>query len=325
MEYSKQDRLLELFFRGLRGEALSAQKLAEEYGVSKRSVSRDLSDLKAFCADHRELVGHTELEYDYQEKAYRLSMDEVLTNQELFVLVKMLMDTRALDREEAFALVEKLKRLTTRRDRPILDKLLDKELARYHEVKHDCDSLQDTLWKLADVISRRQEITIHYYRSDRTYNERRVQPLSLMFSEYYFYLIAYRDGDETRRPTYYRVDRIKQIIEHRTTFTLRPEEQFDEGLLRERSQFMFPGELRTIRFEYTGPSVQAVLDRLPASRILRQEKGKYLLEAEVYGDGIKMWLYSQGPWVRVVSPASYVEEVRRDLEGMLRQYSENET
>ena len=42
MEFSRQERLLELFFRGLRGEGLSVQALAQEYDVSTR-VSRAAS------------------------------------------------------------------------------------------------------------------------------------------------------------------------------------------------------------------------------------------------------------------------------------------
>ena len=56
MESTKHDRLLEIFFRCLRGEDLSAQKLAEEYSVSTKSISRDINDLKAFLADHRHSV-----------------------------------------------------------------------------------------------------------------------------------------------------------------------------------------------------------------------------------------------------------------------------
>ena len=53
----KQDRVLELFFRGLRGEDISTKNLAAEYEVSTKSISRDISTLKAFLAEHRELVG----------------------------------------------------------------------------------------------------------------------------------------------------------------------------------------------------------------------------------------------------------------------------
>lgn len=83
----KQERVLELFFRGLRGEDLSIRNLANEYGVSTKSISRDITDLKAFLADHRDLVGNTELEYLHQDKCYRLFMDEFLTNKELFSLI----------------------------------------------------------------------------------------------------------------------------------------------------------------------------------------------------------------------------------------------
>jgi predicted DNA-binding transcriptional regulator YafY len=84
---------------------------------------------------------------------------------------------------------------------------------------------------------------------------------------------------------------------------------------------MWPGKLQTIRFEFNGPSVQAVLDKLPTARIIERLGGrKYLIEAEVYGDGIKMWLLSQGAWVKVVAPASFVEEMKKEIKEMLNSY-----
>ena len=76
MENTKMDRVLEIFFRGLRGEDLSVQRLADEYEVSTKSITRSINDLKSFLADHRELVGHTELQYSHQDRCYRLYMDE---------------------------------------------------------------------------------------------------------------------------------------------------------------------------------------------------------------------------------------------------------
>ena len=57
MENNKQYRSLEIFYRGLRGEALSVQNLANEYGVSTKSITRSINELKDFLADHRDLVG----------------------------------------------------------------------------------------------------------------------------------------------------------------------------------------------------------------------------------------------------------------------------
>ena len=84
---------------------------------------------------------------------------------------------------------------------------------------------------------------------------------------------------------------------------------------------MWPGKLRTIRFEFTGPSVQAVLDKLPTAKIIEHSFGKYLLEAEVYGDGIKMWLFSQGAWVKVVAPEEFVEELRKTVNEVYSLYN----
>ena len=108
MENTKQDRVLEIFFRGLRGEDLSVQKLASEYEVSTKSITRSINDLKAFLADHRQLVGGTELQYSHQDKCYRLYMDEFLSSKELFSVVEVLIGARAFSKEE---LTEKLEGL----------------------------------------------------------------------------------------------------------------------------------------------------------------------------------------------------------------------
>ena len=324
MDNTKQGRLLEIFFRSLRGEDLSVKKLAAEYGVSTKSVSRDIGDLKAFLADHRELVGNTELEYSSQEKCYRLYMDEFLTNKELFALVEVMIGARAFSKEELLTLTGKLKKFTTTKDRPKLDELIRKELYHYAEVKHDCESVQETLWKLVGCIADKREITIEYYRMDRACKTHRIRPASVMFTDYYFYLIAFLAGEDEERdkPLYFRADRIKRIVEHRGTRNEEETPEFDEGLLRKRSLFMWPGKLRTIRFEFSGPSVQAVLDKLPTAKIIERSGGKYTLEAEVYGDGIKMWLLSQGSWVKVTAPDEFAEEMKKEIAAMSALYEQ---
>ena len=322
MENTKQYRVLEIFFRALRGEDLSVQALADEYAVSTKSITRNLNDLKAFLADHRDLVGNTELQYSYSDKCYRLYMDEFLSNKELFSLVEVMIGARAFSKLELLTLIDKLKRFTTPEDRPKMNELIRKELYHYPEVKHDCESVQETLWKLVNCITEHKEISIEYYRMDRQWVTHRLRPATVMFTDYYFYLIAFRTAGDTTKPYYFRVDRIKDITVHRKKFFASEIPGFDEGMLRKRSLFMWPGKLRTIRFEFTGPSVQAVLDKLPTARIIdRKGSGKYLIEAEVYGDGIKMWLLSQGAWVRVVAPQEFVEEMVFELRSMLNNYT----
>ena len=321
MEHTTKDRVLEIFFRGMRGEDLRVRELANRYGVSTKSITRSINELKGFLADHRELVGNTELQYSHSDKCYRLYIEEFLTNKELFSVIEVLIGTRAFSKSELLALTEKLKRFTTPEDRPKLNELIRKELYHYSEVKHDCESVQNNLWKLVNCITARKEISIDYYRTDRTFVTHRLRPASMMFADYYFYLIAFKTEDESKTPLYFRIDRIKYITEHRQTFSTKDAPEFDEGLLRERSLFMWPGKLRTIRFVYTGPSVQAVLDKLPTARVLERGGGSYLLEAKVYGDGIKMWLLSQGSWIKVISPDEFVEEMRSEVQKLMEFYA----
>ena len=323
MEITKQDRVLEIFFRGLKGEDISVQALANDYGVSTKSISRNINDLKAFLADHRDLVGNTELQYSYQHKYYRLHMNKFLSSKELFALVEVIIGARAFSKDELLLLTSKLKRFTTPEDRQKLNELVRKELYHYPEIKHDCESVQDHLWQLVNCISDKCEISIDYYRMDRKCVTHRLRPVSVMFSDYYFYLIAFLTEGNIEKPYYFRVDRIRQITVHRKNFATDDAPIFDEGLLRQRSLFMWPGKLQTIRFEFTGPSVQAVLDKLPTAKIIERDGNKYLIEAEVYGKGIKMWLLSQGAWVKVKSPEELVDEIKMDIEKLYEYYSSN--
>jgi len=52
-----------------------------------------------------------------------------------------------------------------------------------------------------------------------------------------------------------------------------------------------------------------VLDKLPTAKIIERKRSEYLLEAEVYGDGVKMFLLSQGAWVKMIALDEFVKEM----------------
>ena len=60
---------------------------------------------------------------------------------------------------------------------------------------------------------------------------------------------------------------------------------------------MYGGKLERVKFRYSGPSIEAVLDRLPTARILSQDENGWTVEAEAFGKGIEMWLRSQGDFI----------------------------
>ena len=133
--------------------------------------------------------------------------------------------------------------------------------------------------------------------------------------------MAYDVETENHIAKYFRIDRIKSITEHREKIQFDKKYDFDEGELREKNQFMFPGEVMKITFEFTGPSVQAILDRLPTAKVIEKNGNKSIITAEVnYGRGIIMYLLSQGSWVRVLSPQILVEDLKEETKKITNIY-----
>ena len=62
---------------------------------------------------------------------------------------------------------------------------------------------------------------------------------------------------------------------------------------------LYSGELKTVKFKYSGV-LEAILDRLPTAQMISEKNGVYTISAETYGDGIYMWLRSQGNKVEIL-------------------------
>jgi len=144
---------------------------------------------------------------------------------------------------------------------------------------------------------------------DKAVVKRKLKPVAIMFSEYYFYLTAFIDDEDVRKdfdvindsfPTIYRIDRIKHLRVLDEKFHIPYSSRFEEGEFRKRIQFMYGGKLQKVKFQYSGTDIDAVLDRLPTAQILAEEEGIYTVSAEVFGKGIDMWLKSQGTMIKII-------------------------
>ena len=300
---------------------MAVKDLAAEYEVSEKSIQRDISEIKNFMAEYGYSVGREEVKFDRSSQKMYFEAEKFLTNGEMLAITKILIATRAFPQDKMKQLVAKLEEFASTKDKKRLQELVKKELYHYKQVATLCNDLIDNLYALAEVIDDKQEITITYYKMDKSRIDRRVRPLAIVFSEYYFYLIAVHEIDGEWKDRYYRVDRITDMIKHRTHFDMEYDKRFDEGKLKNEIQYMWPGKEQQIEFEFTGPSVQAILDRIPKSKVIKREKDKVTIQATVvYGTGIKMTLLSQGSWVKVLSPQSFVDEMKQEVEKMMEGY-----
>ena len=318
MGYSKNERILDLYERLCAGRTLTKAEEALRFGIDERSVQRDIDDIRAFLAERNIAKGENrQIIYDRQQKGFRLvgSPSPLMTNSEILAVSKILLESRAFTKEEMSVILNKLVAgCVPLENIKLVSALVSNELFHYVELTHPA-GIQDKLWEIGCNIQQHHLMRIRYQRQGAdaaSAVERIVEPVSILFSEYYFYLNAYT--------AIFRIDRIADYKMMEQTFSLPYASRFQEGEFRKRVQFMYPGRLQSIRLRYTGSSVEAILDRLPTAKIVSQDANGYLIEAEVYGNGIVMWLLSQGNLVEVLAPQTLREEMLRVLTAMLERY-----
>ena len=307
-------RVLQIYAKLVDGYVVNKAEEAERYGVNERSIQRDIDHIRNFLDEDSERTGIVNtVVYDRLAKGYRLEAiyQMRLQNSEVLALCKILLDSRAFTKSEMVEMLDKLITCCV----PQINQKRVKELIRneefhYVEPRHKTKFI-DTMWDLGQAISESRYIEIDYYRTkDKSVVRRKLRPVAIMFSEYYFYLTAFIDDEEIRKdfsvindsfPTIYRIDRIRALKILNERFNIPYTSRFEEGEFRKRIQFMYGGKLQRVKFKYTGPDVDAILDRLPTAQILDEEEGAYIITAEVFGSGINMWLRSQGSYVEVIS------------------------
>lgn len=303
---AKSMRLLTIYTRLLDGQILKKSDLAHEFGIAQRSVQRDIESLRVFLAE--EMLGR-EIIYDAKEKGHRLVSATVaaLSKSEILAVCKILLESRSMRQDEMMPILDKLLDCCVAdSDRKDVTRLIANERFHYIEPHHQKPIL-DGLWELGQAVEHHRVIEIEYQKLDGTLVKRTVEPLGILFSEFYFYLIgivrnepytSYFKEKNQLLPAIYRIDRLQSFTVTDETFTPAYLDRFQEGEFRKRIQFMFGGKLERKRFRYVGPSLEAVLDRLPTARIIEQDDEGWLIEAEVYGNGIDMWLRSQGEYIK---------------------------
>lgn len=303
----KVQRVLEMYTRLIRGGTIKKAEEAEKYGVDEHTIRRDIADINRFFEDEFKKTGiMNQVVYDESIKVHRLEQiyDLKLTNSEILALCKILLDSRAFTKAEMTNMLDKLIACCVPEDnKELVKELVRNEEFHYVEPRHGTLFI-NKMWDIGQAIQHCQYIEIDYFRlKDKSVVKRKIRPVSIMFSEYYFYLAAFIDDEEVRKdfniindsyPTIYRIDRIKEMRVLDEKFHIPYKDRFEEGEFRKRIQFMYGGKLEKVKFKYKGLDIDAVLDRLPTAQVLDEENGVYTVSAEVFGKGMEMWLRSQG-------------------------------
>lgn len=306
-KYAKVNRILTIYSKLIQGEIINKKKMAELFNVNEKTIQRDFNDIRTYFSDNRERVGVKDIVYNRNKKGYTLdNKDDILTREDILAISKILLESRAFCKEELKHLTNSILGQVDIKQRKYIKDIIGNELLNYVPLKHG-DLLLSKIWDLSELIRNKEVTQINYIKIDSVEVKRIIKPVAIIFSEYYFYLIAY--FNDFNSPTVFRVDRIKEYRAIGEKFYISNYKRFEDGEFKKRVQFMYSGKLIKIIFEFNGASLESVLDRLPTAKVIKQYEDKYLIEAEVFGKGIIMWILSQGSKIKIISPVDFVNDV----------------
>ena len=328
---SKNERILDIYSRLVEGKVINKAEEAVKYGVNERSIQRDIDDIRAFLAKPGINTGRTII-YSRQRKGFVLDGYEspLMDNSEILAVAKILLDSRAFSKVKIDSILNKLiAGCVPLENMKIVTELLANERFHYVEVQNKIEST-DLIWKIGKEIKNTNLVEITYNTQSETKRQKSyiIQPLAIIFSDFYFYLNGFiveknSKGDYIQKynhPTTFRIDRIKKFKNLKIKFKIPYADRFEEGKFRNRLQFMFSGELIRFQFKYYGKNIEHILDKLPTALIKDEYEEYKIIEAEVYGKGLILWILAEGPYAEIIKPVALREEVKSVLTEMIARY-----
>lgn len=220
----KIERVLSIYTKLLNGSIVNKAEEANNFSVNERSIQRDIDDIRNYLelsvADSGVV---NSVIYDRAQKGYRLEQIYNLkfSNSEILALCKILLDSRAFTKREMDHMLDKLiDCCVPKTNQKLVKDLIRNEAFHYIEPRHKTVFI-DKMWEIGETIHNHQYIEIKYQGlQGTTVKTRKLKPLAIMFSEYYFYLCAFIDDEKVREnfnvlndafPTIYRIDRIRDL------------------------------------------------------------------------------------------------------------------
>ncbi|MDT6981468.1 WYL domain-containing protein [Levilactobacillus zymae] len=308
---NSQERIVNLLFRLLDGEHLNFRGEAHDYGCSERTLTRD----QAVLADALAHETDFQLAYDSTARQHYLDRDDQLLPAEVLALIQLALGTRVLSHRELRRVTRHLLGTVSQDAQKTLKKALTGDLAAYTPVGPGQEILP-ALAKFSDYIAARQTIRFTYQsQAAESQPESRVgRPLSLYFSETYFYVVMALDQ------TTQQVLRLDRFISTRLAG-----HQF-------QAPFRVPVAELTVnrqggttplhyRVRYWGHP-QNALDKLPSATVTqRHDDGSVTIEGDRFSREARRWLLGQGNLVQVLAPQTLVADVKATLQKTLTFYA----
>ena len=298
------------------GRYTTAQDLADEHGVTERTIRRDIEALQeAGFPLYDERVDGRKIWRLVDGYKQRLTQTFTLAELSALYFSKNLMSFLggapfAADLESAFG---KIKEALPARSLPYLARVQDLFAARPDPWK-DYSGKQDTINQLIDAVLHQKRVQIAYFsfKSKRT-KSYTLDPYRIVYYHGGLYMYARAQGETQIRT--FAVERIEAIEVLDETFEIPPDFNISE---HGRAAFgLTGGKAEPVEIVFAHEAATYVRERVwhESQEIEEGPGGSLTLRLNVHpGPELKSWVKGHLPHVRVVKPAALRDEIARDLE-----------
>ena len=296
------------------------EHLAVEYDihVDRKTIYADIKLL-------REYGEQFDIEIDDRKstKGYRI-MSREFELDELQLLIDSVQSSKFITDRKAKVLTDKLKRLTSRHNRRVLD--------RRAYVANRIRNMNDSVFYFVDnihaAIADDKKITFRYFtynaQKEKEYNRKSyiASPFALLWNDGNYYMMAFESG----KMKYFRVDRMDNV-------KLTDEKRSGKGenreiILSERSTkvfAMYGGKEERVSLRFSNHLIGVVIDRFGRDIMMIPDGSKHFTVSVVVEISPQFfgWLCGLGKGVKITFPDEVIEQMKKHVDGIAGMYAPN--
>ena len=288
------NRLFEIVFLLLEKKTMTAPELAAHFGVSVRTIYRDIEALSVSGIPVYTLQGRS---------GGILLMDQFVLNKSLLTeeeqnqLLFAVESLAAFGKSDGEKIISKLRGMFQRTG----ERWISVDFSRWGFPQQDRELFQ----KLQEAVIQKREILFDYFNASGEQTHRRVRPFRLLFKDKAWYLQAMCLIKQ--EPRVFKLTRMENLEVTNVVFC--PAQEYD--FFQEED---WQGKLsyETVRLWVSEKLAYRVWDEFDRQQIKRREDGSFEVTALMPEDS---WLYgyilSFGPYMKVLEPKRIQDELRR--------------
>lgn len=307
---NKLERLLYILNRLDRGERVNARSLAEELGVTERTIFRYIQTLKEagfpiyFDTERKSYV----FEEGYSLRKGNLNLEEFLT---LEVAKRLLSKTLGEEAEKVYVhLIKKCQFSHLEREDNL--SLVIQEVV-------NIKNIFPLLRELMIAIKEQEIVEIEYEKKLGSKPIRReIEPITLFYALGFWYIYARERENFTART--FALDKVLSLRRTGKYFSSKEDLEIDPKRIEEAFG-PFPDQEKRRIVIMVAPEIREYFlrKRWVKEQEVRELEGGFL-EVTFYVRGLevfKHWLYSWLPYIKILHPKELAEELTRDLKKAL--------